>query len=183
MCGALAGAVATTGAAFAAGWWQRENSRLAVRAEHRKQRREPRQEIYRSFISLASELRDLARSGEFLGDYSIDGQGRNFFTPSLAEEIATKAQEVRQAWVDISLAGPKEIAEIASGMRMDAQKLSHHAELLSDIYNAGAEGYDGRVKKHMTQFQRTARRLNDSIGELLSRAREVLDDDGASKTV
>ncbi|MEE1806949.1 hypothetical protein [Streptomyces sp. BE133] len=183
VCGALAGAVATTGAAFAAGWWQRENSRLAVRAEHRKQRRQPREETYKNFISPISELRDLARSGEFLNGYFLDGQGRNYFTLSKSEEIAIKAQEIRQAWVDVSLAGSNGIAETATNMRLHAQKLSHHASLLAEIYTADTEDNDDRIRKHAKQFHLTGRMLSDSIEVFLSKARDVLDDDGVSKSI
>jgi hypothetical protein len=55
--GALAGAVATTGAAFATGWATREQAKIAARGEHRRQRRDARHGVYKEFISTASELR------------------------------------------------------------------------------------------------------------------------------
>ncbi|MGW7548452.1 hypothetical protein ACWGKQ_46160 [Streptomyces sp. NPDC054770] len=59
--GALAGAVATTGAAFAAGWSAREQAKFAARAEHKRQRREPREKAYKAFLSEAIALRELLR--------------------------------------------------------------------------------------------------------------------------
>lgn len=56
MLGALAGSVATIGAALATGWAQREGARITARSEHRRQRLEPRTAIYKEFISHATQL-------------------------------------------------------------------------------------------------------------------------------
>ncbi|MFI8834029.1 hypothetical protein ACIGPN_23780 [Streptomyces afghaniensis] len=116
--GALAGSVATIGAALATGWAQREEARIAARAEHRRERREPRLEAYRAFISATSDLREQS----------------TFFTvrdlvPDDLDEVTTDllfqaVSGMKESALEVSLAGPRRVSKEAIKIQRLGSELS-----------------------------------------------------------
>lgn len=110
MCGALAGSVATIGAALATGWSQREGARIAARSAYAKEQRQPRHDAYRSLMQNATSAADTSCEG-------VDGE-----TMLLVSE---KLYAVEEAWLEISLLGPPAVFRQASQVRRGCAQLVH----------------------------------------------------------
>ncbi|MFE7712994.1 hypothetical protein ACFU6I_46395 [Streptomyces sp. NPDC057486] len=173
--GALAGSVATIGAALTTGWTQREGVRITARSEHRSQRREPRNSSYKKFITEASRLRDLAAAftvahAEFPYE-TVDSvfAGRC--------EIATRT--VQETWVDVALAGPKQVSEAAAKLERLSNALAFRIlglhRLVSDesrmLTDRALDGIKDVIAGEAEEFDRTL-----DVFVLLAQA--ALDDDG-----
>ncbi|MFD8955698.1 hypothetical protein ACFV0W_01890 [Streptomyces anulatus] len=110
VCGALAGSVATIGAALATGWSQREGARIAARSAYAKEQRQPRHDAYRSLMQNATEVADTSIEG-------VDNETMLL----VSEKLAT----VEEAWLEISLLGPPAVLRRASQVRRECSQLSH----------------------------------------------------------
>ncbi|WP_128380239.1 hypothetical protein [Streptomyces cavernae] len=108
--GAVAGALATTGAALATGWAMREQAKITARAEHRRQRREPRSDIYKRFIDAARDMEHHTRPGSLIDQPEDDPEVMDHYAVRLGET----AYQVREAWIEVALAGPSAVEKIAS---------------------------------------------------------------------
>lgn len=174
--GALAGSVATIGAALATGWAQREGARITARSEHRRERREPRFGAYKALIVEASGFRD--HVGVFTEVLAIFPYGR--IDEPFAERCEALADAVRERWVTVALVGPKEVAEIAALLERLSRSLVTQVVgvwlIIDTTGSAPGAPLSGRVEeaiiKDVTEFER-------GLGKFISLAQETMDDDGS----
>jgi hypothetical protein len=171
--GAGAGALATTGAALATGWASREQAKIGARAEHRRQRREPRQGLYKQFIDAASTAEWYMAMLPLL--IAMAKQEDPLEEPTAtehAQRCRALADDVKKAWLDVVLAGPAEVAQTASGIEECCRKLAICAD-------AFAEGQVSSSLEH--DCRELMKRLSDQLPLFITQAREALDDDGTAK--
>ncbi|MGW2749124.1 hypothetical protein [Streptomyces sp. NPDC001450] len=170
--GALAGSVATIGAAFATGWATREQAKIAARSEHRRQRIEPRHDVYREFLTAVaaleehtSELRtdsDLVPPGVRLGP-DVDS--------AFLERTNQLAAEVKAIWLRVALIGPERVAEEAATSEAACSSLASGIELMS--YRNLFPPSEARA-----QARRSYEGLGESLRHFMRVARSALEDDG-----
>ncbi|MEU6391058.1 hypothetical protein [Streptomyces sp. NPDC046939] len=114
--GALAGSVATIGAALATGWSAREQARMAARAEHVRQRRDSRQAVYEEFIDAAEEHANLTKILLAPAPQDFDDLERLRILPPGMDLAATISEskslheKVRKTATRVQIAGPKEVS-------------------------------------------------------------------------
>ncbi|MEV5374998.1 hypothetical protein AB0L26_03340 [Streptomyces nondiastaticus] len=172
--GALAGSVATIGAAVATGWAQREEARIAARSEHKRERREPRHEVYRQFISEANHM------GQQAGVYSSLGAALtpDYFTEDRTRRVHEMARLIEAKATEAALAGPKEITE-------SALKIAQLASQLSGSVSNFRELTDERYQRMQDQSRRSilkyAKEYEASLNNFTLQAQSALDDDGSRK--
>ncbi|MFG2916258.1 hypothetical protein ACGF0D_25630 [Kitasatospora sp. NPDC048298] len=160
LIGAVVGSVTTGGAAFASGWFQREGTRVAARAEHRKERRQGRQDSYRTFLTTSVDLVAIARQ-----------QCRN---ARIGDEFDTElmnsvAHALTEAWIDVSLYGPQEVTMRAAAVMEALGRLMAGSAFVAesmDVTNAFPED--------INNFDRTTQ-------EFMYAAQLALDDDGSQR--
>lgn len=111
LLGTLVGATSTIGATFAGGRSNRLQTEITVRAEHRRQRIESRELIYRQFVKAVSEMLDHARSvSEFDLREAVEA------SDDFAARASSLHEKVRERWNEVSLAGPESVAICASNV-------------------------------------------------------------------
>ncbi|MGI5511134.1 hypothetical protein [Streptomyces sp. CA-106131] len=176
--GALAGSVATIGAALATGWAQREGARITARSEHRRQRREPRHGAYKAFIAEASGFRDYV--GVFTVSYTVFPYDRvDVMFSGRCEELA---DAVREKWVDVALAGPKKLADIATSLERLSNVLVFRVVGLRRLLDS-----EGRTQETSTYdsikelIAKDAEEFESELDRFISVAQATLDDDGSLK--
>ncbi|MGA5566775.1 hypothetical protein ACPCUV_37185 [Streptomyces platensis] len=147
--GALAGAVATVAATLVTGRMSRDQAEFAAKVEHVRQRREGRELAYRGFVSAATKVRDLYL-GEVWGEQTPEG-------------FVAAVSELEDRWLDATLAGPSDLAELATMIRRGLQQMSH---LAADPVRSE------------DLVMEVARETFAGIDRFTARARQVLDDDG-----
>ncbi|MFE9381107.1 hypothetical protein [Streptomyces sp. NPDC006855] len=114
--GALAGSVATIGAALATGWSAREQAKMTARAEHLRQRRDSRQSVYEEFIEVAVEHANLTKILLAPAPQDFDDLERLRILPpgmTLEETISESKslhEKVRKISTRVQIAGPKEVS-------------------------------------------------------------------------
>ncbi|WP_189588949.1 hypothetical protein [Streptomyces massasporeus] len=181
--GALAGAVATTGAAFATGWSAREQAKIAARAEHRRQRRDARQAVYEEFIDAArthaahathlsigpmpqneEEFRQLVR------------EGGNQETDSLIMESYTLHGKIEKILTRVQLAGgPADIGAAAKSVcNSSFAVMGSMAALPSERRFPGREA----LAEVLREIHERQMRLDEVIDRFVEAASVALDDDG-----
>ncbi|MFF1377548.1 hypothetical protein [Streptomyces sp. NPDC058308] len=171
VCGALAGSVATIGAAFAAGWWQREGARIAVRAEYRRERRQPRHDAYKELISAASEIMELSK-------YSNPGQSE------FDEPFEAAIVRLKETWLEIALLGPQNVVDLGSEVQRAALEMKRKARYMVLVGNRVAETpeEEGRnvvaFSERMGEYGTARDRLSASIPPFRKAALVALDEDG-----
>jgi hypothetical protein len=171
--GAGVGALATTGAALATGWASREQSKIGARAEHRRQRREPRKGLYKQFIDAASTAEWYMAMPPLL--IAMANQEDPLEEPTAtehAQRCRALADDVKKAWLDVVLAGPAEVAQTASEIEECCRKLAICAD-------AFAEGQASSSLEH--DCRELMKRFSDQLPLFITQAREALDDDGTAK--
>jgi hypothetical protein len=174
--GALAGSVATIGAALATGWAQREGARITARSEHRLQRREPRNASYKAFITAVSHMRDLTTIFVVSYDqFPFERVGEEF-----AQRCSQVADQVREAWVDVALSGPKNVTEVASSLERLSNALAFRTEGLVRLLSTqervlSSSAYEG-VKDVIAE---EAQKFDDAVENFILLAQTALDDDGS----
>lgn len=124
MLGALAGALATTGAALVAGWASREQARISARVEYRKLLAEPRREAYRRFVEAATAY--LEHLEKLTATRRVDS--------AFVQEAMGLTRPVREAWASVALAGPDSASDCAGDFRKECAR---HAQSLSPYLGAG----------------------------------------------
>ncbi|MEU1030203.1 hypothetical protein ABZ402_15860 [Streptomyces mirabilis] len=172
--GALAGSVATIGAAMATGWAQREGARIAARAEHRRERREPRHDVYKAFISEAERVRHRASMYSALEDS---------LTPDYVSE--EQMQELTEASISISnkatesaLAGPKKVTESALAI----SRLSHELLGAAGAFSQLIQPQHQRMRDHLRKkILSLSKAYENALDDFVLRAQSALDDDGSRK--
>ncbi|WP_431950475.1 hypothetical protein [Actinacidiphila sp. bgisy167] len=173
--GALAGSVATVGAALATGWAQREGARIAVRAEHRRERREPRLAAYKEFISVASAFRSES------SPYTIPGLIPDDLEDEAADSISEAAAELKRSAMDVALAGPRRVSKDA----IRIERLGNHLAISIRLFVHFAPQANAAIDEKLFQRMRRrgvvslARKVNRAIDTFLLRAQAALDDDGS----
>ncbi|MFF4832563.1 hypothetical protein [Streptomyces sp. NPDC001315] len=117
--GAVAGSVGGVVGSIVTGRVQRDGVLMSVRAEHLKQRHQPRHEAYRVFLRSMTELKDrvLVESYESTGP---------------ADEDAFR-KEINERWIELSLFGPPSVSAA------DGILVREHARLVVDAMAAARE--------------------------------------------
>jgi hypothetical protein len=171
--GALAGSVATIGAALATGWAQREGARIAARAEHRRERRGPRQDVYKEFISAASAFRAESRRYTYLeimpdviDDYEVNSVGE-------------AASAMKDCALSVALAGPRRVSQEAIKIENLAKELAADVKLLQLATGYTGEGRERVERDYRRNILKAARKVDQAIDGFLLRAQAALDDDGS----
>ncbi|MEU5268062.1 hypothetical protein AB0G77_05815 [Streptomyces hygroscopicus] len=178
--GALAGAVATTGAALATGWSAREQAKITARGEHRRQRRDSRQAVYEEFITTAS-AQEAHAARFFLAPVPTDEQGLDLaLRGSGNADTETLWNESHRLWIEllklsirVKLAGPQMMSEAASAVCdcshdvMDATMTVSHGLI-------GGDSISVRFEKGRERWVK----LDNAIDDFIDKARISLDDDG-----
>ncbi|WP_217134815.1 hypothetical protein [Streptomyces sp. AC558_RSS880] len=169
--GALAGSVATIGAALATGWAQREGARITARSEHRRQRLESRSAVYKQFLLRANDLR-----AAILPHAENPGVRISFHVD--IERVELAANKVREVWSDVALAGPQSVAKCANSIRVASYLI-----LISvgQIKEGSSEG-DGSTPGYQAELILIdqCEHLGKLLDEFESVARKALDDDGST---
>lgn len=172
--GALAGSTATIGAALATGWAQREGARIAARSEHRRERREPRQNTYKRFIAAASDMRSA------VGIYGLDVDlGSDAIDEHLSEEWSTLAHKVGSESLDVALAGPEQVTTAAIKIASLSSEIRGSVNL---IVHLASEGTPERIRlsKHMRKkLKSEVNKFEEAVEGFVLRAQAALDDDGS----
>lgn len=166
VCGALAGSIATTGAAFVAGWWQRENARLQARSEHVRQRRQPREAVYSEFVSQVTKF------SEVYGPSAPPGVA--LFGAERSQHVVDLYLDLRPQTIAVALAGPDEMAELAEGVEHACAPIYWDALLRKVSLRHGGE----RRTIDAEQLDAAFRNLREKRSEFLRAARRTLDQDG-----
>lgn len=178
--GALAGAVATTGAAIATGWAAREQAKIAARGEHRRERRDSRQMIYEEFITTAS-AQEAHAARFFLAPVPTDEEGLNLaLRGSGNTDIEALWNESHRLWTEllklstrVRLAGPRMMSQAAISV-CDCSHDVMEATMTVDNGLIGGEPISVRFEKGRERWMK----LDKAIDDFIERARISLDDDG-----
>jgi hypothetical protein len=174
--GALAGSLATIGAALATGWAQREGARITARSQHRRERREPREEIYKEFISRAARMNAEAAMFAITMEFTPPG-----IDSDMVEDWSEKAAEIREKSTDVVLAGPKEITKIAIALETLSGTLSNDLRFYV-TYLSDDRPPTLRLRKEIRRgLLRKARKFDKAFKKFMSKAQLALDDDGSLK--
>ncbi|MCD9592326.1 hypothetical protein [Streptomyces sp. 8ZJF_21] len=171
VCGALAGGVATIGAALATGWSQREGARIAARAQYINEVRQPRREAYRGLISSATELSTAAASEAI----ALESERMN--------QALSLGEPIEKSWLDISLLGPKRALVRASQVRRDAYATLvalHRFHMWLENGQGGASD-EQRGEELSQSLTDAAVRLDKSIEDFAAAAQISLEETGSEK--
>ncbi|MFF4738266.1 hypothetical protein ACFY2W_20640 [Streptomyces sp. NPDC001262] len=152
--GALAAAVATVGAAFAAGWAQREGMQLTIRAEDRKDLRRPRFEVYLSLFTHATNLHRMAALGE--SDRS-----------TILEAMQAEVDNIEKLWPTVALRGPEDVAT-------HAEEINNRAQSLYTFYRMAIEGTAGKPAHEARTLNALLNVLKESTDSFKAAAQKAL---------
>ncbi|MEU8619939.1 hypothetical protein [Streptomyces sp. NPDC048623] len=179
--GALAGAVATTGAAVAAGWAQREVARITARSQHRKERLQSRQSHYREFASAAYTVRDLVKRSVGHRESS------HVVTDQFSQELQTAWKALQGARLDVVLSGPDQVGMAAQKLEELASEVSREARVFIVMGMLETQGVvmsesDRRDRHEALMFvQNSATAFEEKVGEFERLAQAALEDDGSAR--
>ncbi|MET7869597.1 hypothetical protein [Streptomyces cyaneofuscatus] len=170
--GALAGAVGAVGGAWMTSRGQWKSARLAARAEHKRQRREPRSEVYATFLNSSNQLLDAWTPIQRISDVTSERR-------TLVYEAA---DSIDDAYSAVALSGPEEVSNIAEQIRDHAAQLKQEARFLwAGQYvmqdNGEPEAWIFDIESRIPRA-RTA--LSAQIRKFTVSARTTLDDDGST---
>ncbi len=168
--GALAGSVATIGAALATGWAQRESALITVRSEHRRDRREPRQNAYKEFISIAHRMRNLTAA------WAVDVNLTPEIDDTREEAWSQTERTLKQVATDAVLAGPTPVAKAAIELTQSATQLVIN---LKTYRQCVAEGQGRLVREMRRQLFVSATEFDAALSGFMLIAQSALDDDGS----
>ncbi|MFI1834024.1 hypothetical protein [Streptomyces olivaceoviridis] len=174
--GAAAGAVGGVVGSIVTGRVQRDGVLVAVRAEHLKERRQPRHDAYRAFIQTILNLKE-----------RIDFD--SYENTHWREEEALK-KEINTRWIDLSLYGPDSVIAGASRVRDIALNVVHEMgvsrEAAYQLMRMDEE--DGRFDDAQDTaglavdgVYSAARVLADAVDEFALTASAALNDDGTKR--
>ncbi|MET8706526.1 hypothetical protein [Streptomyces californicus] len=164
VCGALAGSVATIGAAFAAGWSSREQAKITARAEHRRQRRDARQAIYENFIAAGRATHAVTKN--------ISGDPVDFSR----EEYRTAMREMDSLHVRVHLAGPASLHDAAHEV---AQAGGRCFMAINEFLDSGDRPVADRVPIYISA-DAAAADLREALWRFIEGSHKALDDDGTT---
>ncbi|WP_125530451.1 hypothetical protein [Streptomyces sp. WAC 06725] len=173
--GAVAGALATTGAALATGRASREQARIAARAEHVRQRREPRRGIYHDFLAVTSEVRDVVLGRCFDTARGLTHQGQD-----VRSWLASSTAVVREHGLHVMLVGPEEVGAAASEVAGACREAARAAHWVA-VFDSSPEG-EGIPSDDYNDVHRraldTAQELAGAVETFIKAAQSALDADG-----
>jgi hypothetical protein len=176
--GALAGSVATIGAALATGWAQREGARIVARSEHRRERREPRHEAYRDLIEAATALTDATAQYNF---FDAEMPSDLHLQDADIAGFLEKRVLVKKAAISVALVGPQGVSETAMKVAELSNELFTYVTALTGLNNA-EEPADDRTWNYATKkATRLHKEYAATVNQFVSRAQAALDDDGTRK--
>ncbi|MEU6577120.1 hypothetical protein [Streptomyces sp. NPDC046805] len=175
LVGTLLGSLTTIGAAIVSGWAQREGVRISTRAEHLKEKHQPRRQAYRAFIEVTTDLKERFRS---LPHYDH---------PPRSERESLR-REINARWVDLSLLGPASVIAGASHVRNIALDIVRQIEItaheefvflrVDEDDEQRHEAAQYRYEGFMGELLDTVRLLGNAVDEFALIASAALDDDG-----
>ncbi|MEJ8647337.1 hypothetical protein WKI65_04460 [Streptomyces sp. MS1.AVA.3] len=172
--GALAGSIATIGAALATGWAQREGARITARSEHRRERREPRHDIYKEFISEANQLSH--QTGLYLS-FDVDLMPDDI-TEDRRQLLSGVSAALDEKALEAALAGPKRVTEAA----LETARLSHRLVGSALNFQGLTEERHQRMRDSVRKsLLAICRRYERSLEGFVFQAQSALDDDGSRK--
>ncbi|MET7567437.1 hypothetical protein ABZT04_02865 [Streptomyces sp. NPDC005492] len=167
--GAIAASVGSVATAFA----QHETARISARAEHRRERRQPRHDTYRAFIQQVMLVKERVTYDEYED------------TTFSEEEALIKS--VHESWIDVGLLGPQPVISAASRLRDDAlevvQLMAITRHLQERVTYMDEEDDDleeelGKYSSSVDYLYESAQTLTKSADQFSTIASASLDDDG-----
>ncbi|MFD5518635.1 hypothetical protein [Streptomyces sp. NPDC127066] len=102
---------------------------------------------------------------------TIDMFPPGLITEDRAQRIEAAADSIKEKWVEVALAGPREIAETASKIERRSNALAFRARAYQRTATAGL----------MQRIQQEATEIEDFLDRLVFLAQAALDDDGSLK--
>ncbi|MFI0262081.1 hypothetical protein ACH4OW_23925 [Streptomyces sp. NPDC017056] len=182
--GALAGSVATIGAALATGWSQREAARIAARAEHRRQQRDKRHDVYREFITAAAKFtRGEPTCGLWFYDNAVIVSDGLLMGSESRAEFEESLSQLRAQSVEIALVGPKKTHVAAREMVRLAATIAEKVDVLrmdiEGVARWAIPEQQERVPKRYSALTDTVIKFHEARNDFLLVAQTVLDDDGS----
>ncbi|MFF0161798.1 hypothetical protein ACFYRY_30300 [Streptomyces sp. NPDC005263] len=168
--GALAGSIATISAAIAANRSQRETARFAARAEHQRQRREPRHGVYKEFIAHASQLR------EQLDIFANFDLYPNSVTDETVKRYNDTAKVLQGKWVEVGLVGPGDVSASSKVIEQLGRKSALQVNRLQWFIDQGSEQ---RKIEEQTAIAGSSVQLTELLDKFIDTAQAALDDDGS----
>ncbi|MEU6252409.1 hypothetical protein [Streptomyces sp. NPDC047043] len=180
--GALAGAVATTGAAFATGWSAREQAKMAARAEHLRQRRDARQAVYEEFIAAAAAHSDLTKILLLPVPEDFEDMERLRLLPEgmdlqdVIRESESLHKTLREIATRVQIAGPKEVSAAATVVEDNSREVSASLGVMRVPTLAEIPGWtlSEKWREGCTRFVN----FSGAVDEFAEKARIALDNDG-----
>ncbi|MEU3074388.1 hypothetical protein [Streptomyces laurentii] len=172
--GAVAGASGAVGAGLVTGISQWKTAKFGARAEHTRQRREFRQASYRKFIEAHWAFAEIVDSFYFEQDPTPE-----IFTSQTADRLEEAMKGVQTAFLDVALAGPKEVAHAAEEQNSTVRVTAKRFHEIALCY-AGADGYESDAIPGFFQSLQGATAML-GIRDFLDVAPIALDNDGSDK--
>ncbi|MGW4019928.1 hypothetical protein [Streptomyces sp. NPDC005009] len=171
--GAVAGSVGGVIGSLAAGRAQREGVRMTLKAEHVKERHQPRREAYKAFLQILLNLEARAAM-------------ENYEDTTRAEEKELR-ENLDARWIELALAGPESLATIGSIVRDHADGTiaqmgvcrDRVRELLRDHENEESEEAARlEYERELNTLDELNRELGNGINLFGTAASRILDQDG-----
>lgn len=177
MLGALAGAMATTGAALATGWSQRESARIAARAEYQRQRHQSRHTAYKSFIASTQSLSYASRTFR-RQEIPVDA-----FTDSVVETFASAESEIKEAWLEVVLSGPAEVSRRAAPLLHASNLLKNASFILNRMrtFQHALPVGEPTLEELIDTVREAAFTISRETGRFIEAAEEALSKDGSER--
>ncbi|UFQ15509.1 MULTISPECIES: hypothetical protein [Streptomyces] len=177
--GAVSAAIGTGSGALFTAWAQKNSAATNARAEHLRQRREPRETSYRELGSAVNSLLTLfAYPTESLT-----------FTEEHEVRVEEAVETIAGRSVDVSLKGPAPVAEAAEKVIGDSRAVlrayQHAFASMTVAMRARGRGelepprLSDIVSPPIGELQGCLFSADESLNEFLALARIALDDDGS----
>ncbi|NGO06744.1 hypothetical protein G5C60_03455 [Streptomyces sp. HC44] len=97
-------------------------------------------------------------------------------TDESVQELLDAAKAVREAWVEVALAGPKQVADLAGKIDRLSNGFPLSAKLYQRQANASSPEFTIQLRE---QLQGDSLKLRESLEEFVLIAQAALDDDGS----
>lgn len=173
MLGALAGSVATIGASLSAGWAQRESARIAARAQHQRDRRQPREGAYEELISKASEF------SFYFAPLLMSEPSPNGYSDDDLQQIREVGQALSEKATKVALVGPGEIGEVAVRLGKMPSLMIFALRMWRAHSLDGEQASGGRDGHLLRDVAHSAREFDEALDSFIRMAQESLDNDGS----
>lgn len=173
MLGAVAGAIGAVGGAWTTSRAQWKSARLAARAEHRRQRRDPRSQVYSEFLSVANQFTDA-----WVGVANMSAM-----TDEKRVEIRSAFLAFKNVGPAVALSGPEEVSVLAESIRNQAARLTEMSRALwaghvvVKVEDAVVEPW---ILEIQSNFLNDLNEYASEVAKFTKVARATLDDDGSN---